>query len=273
MPARKMPNITLARCAGPEQHDYHLVTRRQHFDAIRARIAAAKRGAPLVAEAIMARRIMAEKAVEQFARGVSSLGHRMPDIPTPERILQAMGEASVAYGLDHVVWYDERNEPHVETKPVIRTRVSDSTIEILGKRNLLSRDPERNALHLRVARRLHQDWVGSGLSAIGSIDFEKDVRKGTAPALFRSEHQLSAFLDYHAAMQALTSDERSIVHAIVIEELPVAMAGQKMLEYKGTSQAQAAALSVLRNALLRLGDHYERTDKRAENEQPLMQDA
>lgn len=273
MPARKTPKITLARFAGPPQHDEHVMTRRAYFDAIRDRVRAAKRGAPLVAEAIMARRMLAEQAVEQFARGVSSLGHRMPDIPTPERILQAKGEASVAYGLDHVVWYDERNEPHVETKPVIRTRVSDSTIEILGKRNLLSRDPERNANHLRVARRLQRDWVDSGLSSIGSIDFEKDVRKGTAPALFRSEHQLEAFLDYHAAMQSLTPDERSIVHAIVIEELPVAMAGQKMLEYKGTSQAQAAALSVLRNALLRLADHYERTDKRAENEQPLMQDA
>ena len=89
MPARKMPPITLARTAGPEQHDAHCLTRQEHFGAIDRRIQAARRGIPLVAEAMMARRITAETALEQFSRGVSGLGHRVPDTPTVERLIQA----------------------------------------------------------------------------------------------------------------------------------------------------------------------------------------
>jgi len=39
------------------------------------------------------------------------------------------------------VVYDEHNEPRVERHPVIRTRMTDSPVEILAKRRLLSRDP------------------------------------------------------------------------------------------------------------------------------------
>lgn len=256
MPARKMPPITLARTAGPDQHDAHCLTREEHFGAIDRRIQAARRGIPLVAEAMVARREAARTALDQFARGVSGLGHRAPDGPTVERLMQARGEASVNYGLDAVVVYDEHNEPRVERHPVIRTRMSDSPVEILAKRRLLSRDPEQNAAYLKACRQLLQDWTDAGLSAIGSIDFEKDVRKGTAPTLFRSEHQVEAFMAYHDAMQCLTPDERSIVHAVVIDEVPIPMVGHKMLAIRSAKPAQAAALWVFRQALYRLDWHY-----------------
>ena len=256
MPARKMPPITLARTAGPEQHDAHCLTRHEHFGAIDRRIQAARRGIPLVAEAMMARRITAETALEQFSRGVSGLGHRVPDTPTVERLMQAKGEASVNFGLDSVVVYDEHNEPRVERHPVIRTRMTDSPVEILAKRRLLSRDPEQNAAYLKACRQLLQDWTDAGLSAIGSIDFEKDVRKGTPPTLFRSEAQVDAFMAYHGAMRCLTPDERSIVHAIVIDETPVPMVGHKMLAIRSAKPAQAAALWLFRQALYRLALAY-----------------
>ncbi len=252
MPARK-PTITLARTAGPQQHDEHVM---DMLDLARRKVMAARRGAPLVAEAMKARQATAAAALNSFQRGVSSMGHRMPDTPTAERLMQAMGEASVSVGVDSVVIYDENNEPIVERHPVVRTRIGDCTMDILAKRRLLSRDPERNAAYHRAGRRLHGDWHSAGLSSIGSIDFDRDGAKGSAPRLFRSEAQVDAFNAYFEAMVSLTPDERSIVTAIVIEELPLPMAGQKMLAYKGQKQAQAAALALLRNALYRLDWHY-----------------
>jgi hypothetical protein len=257
MPTRKVP-VSLARTAGPEQHDAHVWAR---IEYAKARVLAARLGAPLVEAATQARREVAQSAVETFQRGVSSLGFRLPHGMTPDRLLRADGRARVETATDRVVTYDEHNQPTVKRVPVVRTRVTDATVEILAARRLLSKDPDKNKAYLKAARRIHEDWTAAGLSAIGSIDFDRDGAKGTEPRLFRSEAQVDAFSDYFFAMASLTPDERSIVHAIVIEELPVPLAGQKMLEYRGTKQAQAAAISLLRNALYRLDRHYEQVSR------------
>ena len=163
MPARKMPNITLARCAGPEQHDAHVMSWRDRLRS-NARIDEARRERQmrLVAEARAARQERLKKQAAPIHDG------RVPETPTPERIAMSAGASEIEYFDDVVVVVTDKG-PEERFARGERVRVYDDPIERLFRAGKIT------AVEVKAARDIENafTYIAGNMMGRGSREMEK----------------------------------------------------------------------------------------------------
>jgi hypothetical protein len=155
---------------------------------------------------------------------------------TPERLAKA---DSFTYGADRV------------------ERIIESPVDILHKRGMLDRTPDRNdALH-NVATKFRTHWDSGGLHGVTAMDMGRDSA-GIAHAHRMPISQFAAE-NRDAVNDAITHlgpFMAGYLVAIVAEDQSPEQAGRKFTDRIDRATASGVAIEVLKGALTSLGAHW-----------------
>lgn len=195
---------------------------------------------------------VAKEAVRQFRAN----GARAGQAPTPERLLRAGGCAVIER-------FSEAREVvrggRVETATVeaCRVRVCDAPLDRLAmRRQIAPKDFERNELLALAGHRYRELWFTAGLHGLRGTDPGRISMRRCRPEFFGSGRQIDAFEAYCTASNWLTGHERTVVDAVVLDEVEPVEIGRLISGYRQVQQASAIGLFMLRNGLGQLAVHF-----------------
>jgi len=197
-------------------------------------------------------------AVKTAARALHRFrfaGARASDVPTPERLVRASGNASVER-FSEAIEIDRDGRPESTTVEAVRIRVCDAPLDRLAaRRQLAPNDPERNQLLYRAGQAYREAWFKAGLSPLRAVDPGREPTSSGPPEFFRGDSQIDAFAAFTIAGYALGEHELAVARAVILEEIEPVEIGRKISGYSQAKQAGAIALFLLRSALQSLGAH------------------
>ena len=196
------------------------------------------------------------EALKPLRAMVENRAARDLDSATPERLARAGDTLEI--GADRV------------------QRISDAPLDMLFKKKLLalrdhggsSRESDLNAIRFEAGRRFRGDWHLSRMNALRSRDYRQPYSTPHAvgtPSHFATDRALDARKRYRAAVSALGSYFDEVVEAVVLHEVPLAIAGQRVYGGAAGAPAKAVALDRLREGLHLLATHYGLLDERKRN--------
>lgn len=246
MPPRKLKPVSLApvNLAGAKPRKYPIVGR--SADAVADDLADERKRAAQPYG-------VAASALERFSRA----GERLPQGPTPERLLKARGSARIQR-------FTEKGEvskgdifEEIDLN-LVRVVVDDGPIARLRSRCQLSPgEPSANAILARSAEMFRAAWMKAGQEQLKAQDPTKEIFGGSGMSgPFGSEAMIDAFDAYSQALDAIPKDFRVTVRAVALEDREPVEVGREITKYRDAAMATAACMFDLRRGLKALALHY-----------------
>jgi hypothetical protein len=198
------------------------------------------------------------KQAKRDMRAFRKIADPSPDVPTPERIVQADGgyvreafaEVAEVTGRDGVVTTQLMNRH--------RLRMQDTPLGRLKSHHLLAPGDEYKNLTMAMAgERYYGHWLNAHSGSGGGTDPARgSSNSGLPPAFFNTAAQLQSWQSWNAARANVYPPHRLIVDAVVLEEIEPLEAGRKFTIYTNRDQAIAVCLDRLRAGLIALAVHF-----------------
>jgi hypothetical protein len=159
---------------------------------------------------------------------------------TPERLRQANGR------VEEVTIKDENGQQHSR-----RQFLDGHTLRWLESRGKI------DGYQLAAGEQFYADWYASGLAPSGVIDPAKEPVDGSPPSSI-SETRMAARDRYRKAVRALDWVHLHAINAVVINEKSLETYGDETQSrwYKTSDYRVVAVLTILRQALTKLDEHY-----------------
>lgn len=185
----------------------------------------------------------ADAALRKF----KTIGHRASAGPTPERLVQAGGNADVRL-VAEVVEVSRGNRFESETVDIAQVNVAGDPFSVLCRRKLMDPDKGRNFALCMAGVRYRQAWRSAGLEGVRSVNLDRVGGSGSG-GLFASEAAAAGFSLFRKLKEAVNPDFRAAVDAIVLADREPVDVGRQIGAYRAETQARAVALFVLRRGL------------------------
>lgn len=178
--------------------------------------------------------------------------------PTPERLARAAGEYRTQDAIP------DEGTAHLAGAKAKITVVTDWPVKILHDRCLLGgsrKDEDLNDARFAAAERFYAHWYNGRLNPLGSRDYRQPYSgAGTGFALMPATERQAAHREaWRKALMALcTPNDRValVTIQVVIDECPIATAGQRITGRSDAAQARAVATEYLTDGLDRLREHW-----------------